>query len=113
MPYRCARQIEGALFRGFFNELLGTLADRLSRFLREPVVDRTGAPGIFSIKVECALEESAGGPGASDSPGAAMAPDVTSMVTAFQSTLGIRLESHRLPLDVMVIEHAERTPVGN
>jgi uncharacterized protein (TIGR03435 family) len=35
------------------------------------------------------------------------------MFIAVQEQLGLRLESRRGPLDVLVIEHAEKVPVDN
>jgi uncharacterized protein (TIGR03435 family) len=40
--------------------------------------------------------------------------DVQSMITtALQEELGLKLESRKAPLDLLVIEHAEKTPTAN
>jgi uncharacterized protein (TIGR03435 family) len=79
------------------------LATLLSRFEREIVVDQTGISGPFEVKLDW-------------SPDDGTANDVTSgpsIYTAVQEQLGLRLESRKGPLDVLVIDHAEKVPVDN
>jgi uncharacterized protein (TIGR03435 family) len=64
-----------------------------------PVRDMTGLPGVYDISVD-------------------LKPDVgADMFALWQSTLqdrlGLKLESRRAPVEVLVIDHAERTPVAN
>jgi uncharacterized protein (TIGR03435 family) len=77
---------------------MSTLAVLLSRFERQTIVDRTGLRGSYDLKLEWALSPGADGP---------------SIYTALQEQLGLRLESRKGPLDVLVVDHAEKTPVGN
>jgi uncharacterized protein (TIGR03435 family) len=95
---------------GMSMELLATL---LSRFERQTVVNLTGLEGVFEVKLEWAAYDSP--PIAND--GAAPASiDVASgpsIFTAVQEQLGLRLESRKGPLDVLVIDHAEQTPTEN
>ena|SRR5271165_6532441 len=75
------------------------LALLLSRFLREPVVDQTELSGPFAVKLEWQRDDDpASGP---------------SIYTAVQEQLGLRLESRKGRLDVLVIDHAEKTPLAN
>ena len=83
---------------------LQMLARLLSRFLRQPVLDETGLPGLYAIRLEWTPEsvEASGGAGA--------APTI---YTAVQEQLGLRLEARKGPIDVLVIDKADRTPVAN
>jgi uncharacterized protein (TIGR03435 family) len=64
---------------------------------RRPVIDRTGLPGDFDVELTFRPLDSAGG----DST----APD---LFTAVQEQLGLKLESARAPVEVLVIDRAER-----
>ena len=76
--------------------LLADLTRILSLTAGRPVVDATGLTGSFDIDVKFTPDA------ASDlARGAAL-------VTAMQDQLGLRLEPRRAPVDVLVIESAER-----
>ena len=79
--------------------------------LDRPVIDRTGIKGTFDIHLESALDDTTRGtlPRA-DEPGAVL-PDPTggtSIFTAVQQQLGLRLESTKGPGEFLVIDHVER-----
>lgn len=82
-------------------------ATLLTRFQREPVLDMTGLKGMYELKLEYAPEALLKpGDDAEPVPGA-------SIYSALQSQLGLKLESRKGPQDVLVIDHAEKTPIGN
>ena len=68
-----------------------------------PVVDATGLTGTFDIDLVWALESTA------DSGVGQLSPVETSasIFTAVQEQLGLKLESGRGPVDVIVIERVE------
>jgi uncharacterized protein (TIGR03435 family) len=74
------------------------VARRLSQLLREPVIDMTGLEGVYDFTLQWQQDDTV--------PGA-------SLFTALQEQLGLRLERRRMPVDVLVVERVERTPVGN
>jgi len=80
------------------------LATLLSRFERETVVDLTGLDGQFEFKLEWTPDN---GP---VPPDGASAP---SLFTAVQEQLGLKLESRKGPLDVLVVDHADKVPTEN
>lgn len=75
------------------------LATRLSRSIGETVVNRTSVSGIFDFTLAWTQEEQFRAPGASASP---------AIFTALAEQLGLRLESQRAPIDVLVIDRVER-----
>ncbi len=81
-----------------FADLLG---DRLGR----PVVDKTEVKGVFDIKLEWLLDDSA----SSDADFSAGA----TIFTALQEQLGLRLVAQKLPVDIVVVDHVERVPTEN
>jgi uncharacterized protein (TIGR03435 family) len=83
------------------------LATVLSRFMRQPVLDMTGLSGSYAVKLDWAQE-----PATPPKEGDTIAPGPT-IYTALQEQLGLKLESRKGPLEVIVIDHAERVPVAN
>jgi uncharacterized protein (TIGR03435 family) len=79
------------------------LATLISRFERNIVIDQTGLKGPFEIKLDWALQSQA----------PTDAPTGISIFTAVQEQLGLRLESRKGPLDVLIIDHAEKVPADN
>jgi uncharacterized protein (TIGR03435 family) len=77
----------------------------LTQLLRRPVVDETGLGGDFDLDLLFAPEDAGGvlvGP-----PPAAVA-DAPSLFTALQEDLGLKLDSRRGPVDVLVVDKIER-----
>jgi uncharacterized protein (TIGR03435 family) len=75
------------------------------------VLDRTGLTGPFALELEWTPDplqapRLTGGDGAR--AGASDLDSLPSLFTAVQEQLGLKLESARGPVDVIVIEHAER-----
>lgn len=75
------------------------LAPALARPAGYQVVDRTGLAGAFDIDLKWTPE---------DDPG-----DGPSLFTAIQEQLGLRLEPGKAPVEVLVVDSAERVPTDN
>src|SRR5882724_1989156 len=93
------------------DNLVSTLASAAGR----PVIDKTGLTGKYDYKLEYSADSgSAVAPGG-DSTGAA-APDSEpsgpNIFTAVQEQLGLKLESGKGPVAIVVIDHVEK-PSGN
>ena len=87
------------------------LATLISRFTRTPVLDQTGIPGLFEVTLEWARDN--GMPPATAPSAAASELDGPSISEAVQKQLGLKLEKRKGPVDVLVVEHAEKTPLAN
>jgi uncharacterized protein (TIGR03435 family) len=89
---------------------LAALASSLSTFAGRIVVDRTGLPGGFDADLTWTPDNL---PRAqSDQPvtvnGIAIDPNGPSLFTALQEQLGLKLESTKGPVDVLVVDRAEK-----
>jgi uncharacterized protein (TIGR03435 family) len=70
-----------------------SFAKIISRKMDLPVVNRTGLEGHFNFKLEWAPESANAGP---------------SIFTAIQEQLGLRLRSQKSPIEIIVVDHAEK-----
>ena len=91
-------------FRGI---TLEAFAKFLATPVRRPVIDRTGLTGDFDIELEMTAEfgPPPPPPGLPDQVDRTSAP---SIFTSVQEQLGLRLDSQRGPVDVLVIDRVER-----
>jgi len=76
------------------------LALILSHPAGKPVIDGSGIAGSYDVKLDYAPE------GAEDST-------LPSLFTAVQEQLGLKLESQRVPVKMLVVDHADRVPTEN
>jgi len=84
----------------FDHTLIATFAAALARPTGRPVVDKTGLSGDFDIDLKYAPEKAA------DS-------SLPSIFTALQEQLGLKLESAKVPFEMLVIDHVNRIPTEN
>jgi len=98
----------GSIMAGAFP--MSQLAQTLSQQVQRIVVDKTGLTGTYDFEMTYTPEAGGGlglPPGAD--PGAAAAPqDGPSIFTALQEQLGLKLESQRGPVQVLVVDRMER-----
>jgi len=84
----------------------------VSLFIAGRVVDKTGLTGNYDFHLDYS-----GGPGAGGAlqppPLDAQAASGPDLFTALEKQLGLKLEKTKVPLDVMVIDHADKTPTDN
>jgi uncharacterized protein (TIGR03435 family) len=83
---------------------MAQLALKLSEVLHLPVADFTAVPGEFDFKLEWTSDDMQA-PAPDAVPDAASGP---SLFAALQEQLGLKLESRKVPADVLVIDHAEK-----
>ena len=104
-PSKCANPTGSCGFDGSPSRISGRsvstaqLAARLSRSIGVMVVDRTGLDSLFDITLEWTVEDQFTGRGASASP---------TIFAAIQDQLGLRLESTRDAVEVLVVDSAEK-----
>jgi uncharacterized protein (TIGR03435 family) len=83
----------------FSRVALPALAYNLSQMLDRPVLDRTSlSENYYDFKLEWTPDGSPPAPGS----------NASSIFTAVQEQLGLKLESARVPQEILVVDHAER-----
>jgi uncharacterized protein (TIGR03435 family) len=106
---------------------LAQFAEMISRFADRPIVDNTGVKGLFNFKLDFAIDPGVmmqmkmamrdAGPGGPRPEGAGEKPsdpmDLPSIFSAVQDRLGLKLEGRKEPVDILVIDHAEKAPIEN
>lgn len=80
---------------------LPQLAGSLAHSLDQPVVDATALNGFYDFELRW-------NPNEADDPAAG-----PSIFTALQEQLGLKLESRKVPAEIFVIDHIERSPTEN
>jgi uncharacterized protein (TIGR03435 family) len=97
---------------------LAELADYLSASLRLHVADRTGLPGLFDLELTWTPDQLppadapdrivVGGVEIDLTGGVKIDPNGAGLLTALREQLGLKLESTRGPVEVLVIDRVER-----
>jgi uncharacterized protein (TIGR03435 family) len=93
--------------RGRFEDTavsMAGLARQLAQQLEHPVVDKTGLTGVYTLKLEWTPDDQPAG----SEP--ALGP---SIATALQDQLGLKLQTQKLPVEIIVVDRVDRTPVEN
>ncbi|MBZ5634780.1 MAG: TIGR03435 family protein [Acidobacteriia bacterium] len=96
----------GTTYGGRINAILPMpmLAYLLSRFETErPIIDETGLRGMYEVKLQWTLQQL-------QNPDSAPGP---SLFTALSEQLGLRLEARKGPVEILVVDSAEKVPVEN
>jgi bla regulator protein blaR1 len=97
----------------FSNMPVVDLARQLTLDLGRPVLDRTGLAGRFDFSLEWTPASNEGGADAFGLPPRAEPPSPVdsnkpSLFTALEEQLGLKLESTKSPVDILVIDRVER-----
>jgi uncharacterized protein (TIGR03435 family) len=105
---------------------VSSLADMLGNLMDRPVLDQTEIKGDYDFTLDFAPDGSMGrggpmggmmaGPGAGGAAPGADTPEPSgapSIFSAIQSQLGLKLEPKKGPVDMIVIDKAEKVPTEN
>ena len=96
----------GTTYGGRIDSILPmfTLAYLLSRFETErPIIDQTGLSGMYEVKLQWTRQLQNADPDASG----------PSLFTALDEQLGLKLEPRKGPIEILVVDRAEKIPVEN
>ena len=78
------------------SETMAQLAQLLEAPLHEPVIDATGLKGKYAFRLEWA-----------------QAAAQTSLAEALKTQLGLKLEHKKGPIEILIVDHAEKHPTQN
>jgi uncharacterized protein (TIGR03435 family) len=106
----CGRGVMNASTMRQTRTPLPQLANLLSARVERPVEDRTGLTGFYAFDLRWAAEPSSSTAANSGTMPSAPAPDnlPTSIFTAIEEQLGLKLETTRTTMEFLVVDHAER-----
>jgi uncharacterized protein (TIGR03435 family) len=92
---------------------IGQLCEFIARELHDPVIDQTGLTGRYNYFLDIEpyfTEESRNAAGSNGGK----PPDAHAIIAvAMQKELGLKVESKKVPVEVIVVDHAEKTPAEN
>jgi uncharacterized protein (TIGR03435 family) len=104
-------------------QTMDDLTARLAYLLGHPVANGTGLTGKYDFTLTfatagTALANAPGPPlpplpGGETTPTASEQEPAPGLLSAVQSQLGLKLDAKKAPLEFIVIDHAERTPLAN
>jgi uncharacterized protein (TIGR03435 family) len=112
-PMQCGiRMAPGNLTAG--GQRMSDFANALSPFVNRNVVDRTNLTERYDLELSWTpdqMPQGAAGGLAGSTAGPAIDPNGASIFTAIQEQLGLKLDSDRAPIDVMVIDQVHQPTV--
>jgi len=102
-------------------ETMPQLADRLSSQLNRAVVDRTGLQGGYDFALSWTMDAAGGIVPRTEPPpdeiemynSSVLTDPGLSLFNAVQAQLGLKLESGKGPVQMLVVDKLERVPTGN
>ena len=96
---------------------MSVLATLLSRFERQTVMNLTELEGAFDFDLQWVPDALRGRANPDGTPltvnGQVVDTNGPSLYTAIQEQLGLRLDSRKGPIDVLVVDQAEKVPAAN
>ena len=96
------------------------LCDFLSRFVDRPVLDTTGLTAAYQVTMDLPLDQFMKAAKAGESvtlqpngPDSAADPSGNSAIFSAIQVLGLKLEPRKAPVDILIVDRAEKVPVEN
>jgi uncharacterized protein (TIGR03435 family) len=84
---------------------LNLLAQLLSRYMDVVVQDKTGIDGAFDFELKWTSQD--------DKPGSKEPDTIPAIFEVLQDAMGLRLQPQKAQVEVVVVDHIERTPTEN
>jgi len=91
------------------NAGVGQMVEFIANAIHTPVIDQTGLTGRYDYFLDIEMYVTEEARRASGVP-----PEAGSIIAAaIQAELGLKMESKKVPVDVIVVDHVEKTPTEN
>lgn len=124
LPRGAMRMMMGPKGRHLYGKItMQQLADSLSNWLDRPVLNMTETKGVYDVDLEWSGDDGPRGMMGMRGPGGPESgprpeihdesADAPSIFTALQEKLGLKLDSTKAPVDILIIDHAEKVPTEN
>jgi uncharacterized protein (TIGR03435 family) len=99
-------------------ESIADLLDSLGPMIGRPVVDKTGLTGVwdFNLRFSNLSASNAGSAASADPPLTGLdapADSAPTLLGAFETQLGLKLESTKGPIKALVVDRLNRVPTEN
>jgi uncharacterized protein (TIGR03435 family) len=105
---RCVSSQPGIGTLGLTGQPIRSFVMLLPQFVDRQVIDRTGLTALYDLTLKWTPEAIPSALGLPQAPLPPADPDVPDIFTALQEQLGLRLESGRGPVEVVVIDRLEK-----
>jgi uncharacterized protein (TIGR03435 family) len=89
---------------------MADLALALSQGFGRPFIDATGLKGRYDIRINMAPYMAAA---AANGAQSSQMDEIGILITALQETLGLKVESRKDTVDIVIVDHVERAPTAN
>ena len=115
---------DGVMYGTVTSATMANFSDILARWVDRPVIDKTGLKGAFDFTLELSMQDMAGmrgamvmhGPPGGGAGGPSAGPPENaaggSLFSSIQR-LGLKLEAKRAPVDLLIVDSAEKAPTEN
>jgi uncharacterized protein (TIGR03435 family) len=111
-PFVSSNLVDGMVRTSAKNESLSDIAKLLGRLAGTPVIDQTGLTGKYDFHLEFARKRPVG-PGPDGAPAPPLADVGPNLMDAVEGQLGLNMETAKIPIDMIVIDHLEKVPTEN
>lgn len=108
LPRNCGQMLTGLKMIRAVGVEISLLTPMLSRLLGRTVVDKTGLKGKYDMDVEWTFDEAIVLQLPPDAPKPVLDGSGASIFTALQEQLGLKLEAQKGPVELLVIDRAEK-----
>lgn len=92
---------------------MAQFADIISRPLQSPVIDKTGLKGNFDFGIDLTRQIPVDPNGKLSPDSVPVSDRETIVILAIQQQLGLKLEPKKAPIEVIIIDRAEKLPAEN
>ena|SRR5215472_347003 len=92
---------------------MSQLVDGLVNVFRAPVIDQTGLTGKYDVTINAAKYLADIGPKEGGTGGTAPMDPQAIIMRGLQEELGLKLEAKKMPVELVVIDRAEKVPAEN
>jgi uncharacterized protein (TIGR03435 family) len=92
---------------------MAAFAEFLSRRVDFPVLDMTGLKGFYNLKLDWVPEPRQSGELKGDITPVADSSSGPALSEAIQAQLGLKFEMRKAPIEILIVDHAEKVPTEN